>query len=58
MDERPSPTKIPPELLNLIRDEKNWVWLCQQWDSKYPDNPVSSNEDQDDGDKDDSADPT
>lgn len=31
-----------------VRDEirKNWKRLIEEWDKKYPENPVSSNEDE------------
>lgn len=54
MDQRPAPAHVPDELLAII--ERSWPWLCQQWDLKYPDNPVAITEDADDGGEDDSAD--
>jgi hypothetical protein len=45
MDQRPDPSLVPEELLQLIRNAETWKWLCDQWDFKYPDNPVSSTED-------------
>ena len=49
MNDVPEPAKIPKQLLALIRN--NWEWLCDQWDSKYPDNPVLNAEDRQDGNK-------
>ena len=43
MDRRPTPSDVPQELLNIIK--VHWHWLCEQWDAKYPDNPVESSED-------------
>ncbi|MBI2827438.1 MAG: hypothetical protein HYX69_22415 [Planctomycetia bacterium] len=54
MDQRPRPSDIPDELLAII--EQNWQWLCEQWDLKYPDNPVAMAEDADDGGEDDPPD--
>ena len=42
MDRRPKPSEVPPALLDLIK--ANWRWLCEQWDAKYPDNPVEGSE--------------
>jgi hypothetical protein len=42
MDRRPKPSGIPQELFDLI--QAHWRWLCEQWDAKYPDNPVEGNE--------------
>lgn len=58
MDQQPDPSTIPEELLQLIREENTWKWLCEQWDANYPDNPVSSEEDQNGADEHDSADAT
>jgi hypothetical protein len=32
------PSDVPQELIEIIKG--HWEWLCQQWDAKYPDNPV------------------
>jgi hypothetical protein len=56
MDRIPKPSEVPKSLLKIIREEKAWKWLCQQWDNKYPDNPVSSTEIRDDADQHDSTD--
>jgi hypothetical protein len=42
MDRRPKPSDVPQELLDLIK--VHWRWLCEQWDAKYPDNPVEGSE--------------
>jgi len=39
MDSRPDPAEVPEGLLEFIAD--HWNWLCEQWDEKYPDNPVA-----------------
>jgi hypothetical protein len=36
--------------------KSRWAWLCEQWDSKYPDNPVASEEDEERRDDDDPSD--
>jgi hypothetical protein len=46
LDKRPKPSEVPDELLDVIRKKKNWKWLCEKWDKKYPDNPVKNNEDE------------
>jgi hypothetical protein len=38
MDRRPTPSDVPQELIEIIKG--HWDWLCQQWDAKYPDNPI------------------
>lgn len=42
MDRRPKPSEVPQDVINIIT--ANWEWLCQQWDAKYPDNPVAGGE--------------
>lgn len=42
MDRRPPPSDVPQELMDVIR--AHWQWLCEQWDAKYPDNPVVGHE--------------
>ena len=39
MNDEPAPSRVPRQLTGLIRE--NWEWLCEQWDAKYPNNPVS-----------------
>lgn len=50
MDARPKPSDVPADLLALIREESHWTWICEQWDAKYPANPVVTNEDRSDDD--------
>ncbi|MEX2171995.1 MAG: hypothetical protein WD851_21925 [Pirellulales bacterium] len=45
LDKAPKPSEVPDELLALIRNSETWRWLCEQWDRKYPGNPVAGNED-------------
>ena len=42
MDKQPDPSGVPLDLLDHIREEKNWKKLNDQWDRKYPTNPVDS----------------
>jgi hypothetical protein len=46
MDEGPKPSDVPEQLVNLIKDEATWKKLCDEWDSMYPNNPVSETENQ------------
>ena len=43
IDRRPKPSDVPQDLIDIIK--ANWNWLCEQWDAKYPDNPVQGHED-------------
>jgi hypothetical protein len=38
---------IDPEVMRII--DENWEQLIEAWDRKYPDNPVSSARDEEDG---------
>lgn len=58
MDKRPKPSDVPEALLQVIREKDNWEWLCRQWDAKYPDNPVSSDQGKGEYDEDDSVNAT
>lgn len=40
MDAVPDPAEVPNELIELIRSEAIWNQLCDEWDRKYPANPV------------------
>lgn len=51
MDRRPDPSRVPNKLLGFIRGNQTWQWLCEQWDLKYPNNPVVSHEEEDSGDE-------
>ncbi len=44
MDRRPKPSDLPQDLIDIVK--ANWHWLCQQWDAKYPDNPVEGDKDE------------
>ena len=44
MDLVPDPAEIPKELLAYIQDETQWTSLCDEWDRKYPANPVRDRE--------------
>jgi hypothetical protein len=45
MDRQPDPGDVPANLLDHIHLEKNWKTLCDEWDRKYPANPVAEHED-------------
>jgi len=45
MNQRPNPSDVPQELVELIKKEETWDNLCEQWDRIYPTNPVSDIED-------------
>lgn len=45
MDEEPDPKDVPEDLLKEVND--NWDVLCTKWDEMYPENPVHSEEDDD-----------
>jgi hypothetical protein len=40
MDAEPDPAEVPKDLVDFIRGEKVWQQLCDEWDKKYPKNPV------------------
>ena len=40
---------IDPGVMRIV--EEHWERLIAAWDAKYPENPVSSAEDEDDGDE-------
>ncbi len=42
MDEKPDPSDVPNEIIDLINEEETWQQLCDEWDAMYPDNPLSS----------------
>lgn len=42
MDREPPPSELPAEIYDEVR--RNWKLLQWQWDSMYPENPVSSME--------------
>jgi len=41
--------EIDPDVRAIL--EREWQTLCDAWDEKHPTNPVSSEEDEDDGDQ-------
>ncbi len=45
MDTRPKPSEVPDEIIELIQQQENWQQLCGEWDSMYPNNPVSGDDD-------------
>jgi hypothetical protein len=45
MDRKPDPAEVPDELVDFIKSEENWQRLCDEWDEKYPANPVRHQED-------------
>jgi hypothetical protein len=54
MDRLPDSSGVPGELLKIIRS--HWKWLCDRWDGKYPDNPVVSEADEEQGNDDNPSD--
>ena len=40
MDQEPDPADVPEALIAHITGEANWEVLCDEWDRKYPTNPV------------------
>jgi hypothetical protein len=40
MDAEPSPADVPKELVAYIKRPAIWQRLCEEWDRKYPTNPV------------------
>jgi hypothetical protein len=47
MDRQPDPADVPDEIIEYIKEDENWTLLCEQWDEKYPANPVHEPEDND-----------
>ena len=47
MDRQPDPAEVPDEIIDHIKTEENWTLLCDQWDEKYPANPVHEHDDND-----------
>lgn len=41
MDRRPDPAEVPEELIAHIKRAENWRLLREQWDRKYPGNPLT-----------------
>ncbi len=44
MDCIPDPADVPEELLTLIHKAYSWKQLQQEWDRKYPANPIDDQE--------------
>lgn len=40
MDRRPDPAAVPVELIDHVRSASVWNQLREEWDKKYPTNPV------------------
>jgi hypothetical protein len=45
LDREPDPDEVPEALLAAIR--RQWALLCERWDEMYPENPVASEENDD-----------
>lgn len=44
LDRRPDPREVPPKLLEHVRSAVPWKQLCDEWNRKYPDNPVQESQ--------------
>lgn len=44
MDGKPDPADVPSEIIALIKGERAWQQLCDEWDAMYPNNPVSGDD--------------
>ncbi len=44
MDRIPDPADVPVELLTQIHKADSWKQLQQEWDCKYPANPIDDRE--------------
>ena len=40
MDQNPDPADVPREILAYLKIPSIWQLLCDEWDRKYPQNPV------------------
>lgn len=40
MDQQPDSANVPVELVEYIKSVKVWKQLCDEWNKKYPENPV------------------
>jgi hypothetical protein len=47
MDPEPDPTDVPSGLVDYVTSEKVWKRLCEEWNKKYPNNPVQMDEESD-----------
>lgn len=48
MDAEPDPAEVPEDLVEHVKGAEVWKQLCEEWDKKYPQNPVSGAKDTDD----------
>lgn len=46
MDDDPNPAEVPRQLVAFIKQQATWQRLRQEWDRMYPNNPVSSDEEE------------
>lgn len=46
MDRLPDPGDVPEELIAYVLADDNWRLLCDAWDAKYPNNPVSGDDEE------------
>lgn len=44
MDDEPDRSEVPNQIVELIKQEKTWQRLRDEWDRMYPNNPVSGKE--------------
>lgn len=44
MDVEPDPDQVPEALVKFIKDQARWQELSDEWDSMYPENPIESEE--------------
>jgi hypothetical protein len=49
MDSEPDPRDVSPEVLEYVTAESNWTRLCDEWDKKYPNNPVHGGQGSEEG---------
>jgi hypothetical protein len=45
MDARPDPADVSSESIDVIMEDDAWQQLRDEWDAMYPNNPVSSDDD-------------
>ncbi len=44
MDAEPDPDDVPKALVKVVKGATNWQTLRDEWDSMYPENPIDSEE--------------
>jgi hypothetical protein len=49
MDAEPDPAEVPKDLVDYVKGADVWKELCDQWDKKYPQNPLSGEKESGDG---------